>query len=341
LLKNYDKSKCYIIAEVGGNFCTLDEGKLLVDAALETGVDAIKFQTYKADTVASRLAVFDMENTGKVSQYEIFKKYELSDEIHQDIVEYAKNKKIDWFSTPSHESDVGFLERMDVPAYKIGSDDAANLPFLRYVAKMNKPIFLSTGMCTMQEVSNAVKVIHEEGNNELILLHAITAYPTHPDDVNLLSMLAMQREFAQVPVGYSDHTIGTTACICAAAMGAKVIEKHFTYDKNAEGPDHMLSADMPEMQKIVDEIRLFERMRGDGIKQPSKAESTTRVNNRKSIVAVRFIEKGEVITKELLAVKRPGSGIPPDKLDEISGWFASKDIEADQVLTLEDIVSEP
>ena len=300
-------------------------------------MDAIKLQTYRADTIASKKAIFDMENTGVVSQYDLFRKYEIDEKLHEKVFGYAQSKGIDWFSTPSHETDVDMLERLGVKAYKIGSDDAVNIPFLKYVAKKGKPITLATGMCTMAEVRESVSAILEEGNNKIILLHAVTSYPTHAENVNLLAMQAMIKEFPGIDIGYSDHTIGTTACICAAAMGARVIEKHFTYDKGADGPDHMLSADPREMKEIVDAIREFEIMRGDGIKRPADSEKTTRINNRKSVVAAKAVKEGEMITKQHLAIKRPGYGIGPKYFEQVIGRRANKDLQPDDVLNWGDI----
>jgi N-acetylneuraminate synthase len=335
MLKNYRMDRCYIIAEIGGNFTTPEQAKRLIDDAAVCGVDAVKLQTYRADTIASRKAIFDMENTGVTSQYELFKKYEISAGLHKDIFDYIDSKGLDWFSTPSHETDVDLLEKLGVGAHKIGSDDAVNIPFLKYVARLKKPIILSTGMCTMQEVKESVAAILEEGNDKIILLHAVTSYPTHPENVNLLAMQSMMNEFPELDVGYSDHTVGITACICAAAMGARVIEKHFTYDKNAEGPDHILSADPKEMKEIVERVREFESMRGDGIKQPSAGEETTRINNRKSIVLAHPVRSDEKLTREHLAVKRPGYGIAPKFFEQIIGKTALRDMQTDEVLTWE------
>lgn len=337
MFRKYRADRCYIIAEIGGNFVTFEQAKHLVDAAVNCGVDAIKLQTYRAETVASRKAMFDMENTGRISQYELFKKYEIDEQLHRDVFAYADSKGLDWFSTPSHLSDVELLERLGVGAHKIGSDDATNLPFLRYVARTDKPVMLSTGMCTMDEVKEAVAAILAEGNDKIILLHAITSYPTHPENVNLCAMTSMIREFPGIDVGYSDHTLGTIACICAAAMGARVIEKHFTYDKKAEGPDHMLSADPVEMQSIVEAVRTFEVMKGSGIKRPADSEESTRRNNRKSVVLTKAVEAGEMLTLAHLSVKRPGYGIQPKYLEQLVGRMVSKRLNADEVLVWEDL----
>jgi len=337
VLTNYRSDRCYIIAEIGGNFTTIEQAMRLVDEASRCGVDAVKLQTYRADTIASKKAIFDMENTGVTSQYDLFKKYEIDEALHQQVFRYAEKKGLDRFSTPSHETDADLLERLGVGAYKIGSDDAVNIPFLKYVARKGKPIILSTGMCTMDEVKESVTSIKEEGNDTIILLHAITSYPTHPEHVNLGAMHSLMREFPNLDVGYSDHTIGTTACICAAAMGARVIEKHFTYDKKAEGPDHMLSADPKEMKFIADSIRQFEIMRGNGIKRPAVSEQSTRINNRKSVVLAKSVKAGEVLTVEHLAVKRPGNGIPPKHFDELIGRAVNRNIQSDESLQWEDL----
>lgn len=337
MFKAFKKDRCYIIAEIGGNFVTFAQAMKLIDEALLCGVDAVKLQTYRANTIASKKASFDMENTGVTSQYELFKKYEINEDLHRKVFQYAEKKGLDWFSAPSHETDTDMLERLGVGGYKIGSDDAVNIPFLKYVARKGKPIILSTGMCTMDEVKESVTSILEEGNNKIILLHAITSYPTHPENVNLGAMQSMMKEFPQFDVGYSDHTIGTTACICAVAMGARVIEKHFTYDKKAEGPDHMLSADSTEMKFIVDSIRQFEIMRGNGIKRPAESERSTRINNRKSVILAKSVKAGEILTADHLAIKRPGTGIPPKHYEELIGRIAKCDMNPDDILQWEDM----
>lgn len=335
MFQNYKANRCYIIAEIGGNFTTLEQAKRLVDAAAACGVDAVKLQTYRADTVASKKAVFDMENTGITSQHTLFKKYEVDEALHREVFSYAGEKGLDWFSSPSHENDVDMLERLNAGAYKIGSDDAVNLPFLRYVARLGKPIILSTGMCTLEEVSESVGAILGEGNDRLILLHAITSYPTHPENVNLGAMQAMMEAFPRIDIGYSDHTLSPVACLAAAAMGARVLERHFTYDKKADGPDHMLSADPEEMKWLVDAVREFEVMRGSGIKFPANSEKITRINNRKSIVLTRPVIEGDTLTREHLAIKRPGYGIPPKYLDQVIGRSVACTMEADDVLLWE------
>ncbi len=336
MFHNYRKDRCYIIAEIGGNFTTAEQAQTMIDLAADCGVDAVKLQTYRAETISSRKAVFDMENTGVTSQFDLFKKYEVDETLHRQVFDYAESKNLDWFSTPSHETDVDLLDKLGVGAHKIGSDDAVNLPFLRYVARTGKPVVLSTGMCTLEEVRESVSAFLAEGNPELKLLHAITSYPTHPENVNLGAMQTLIQEFPELDIGYSDHTLGTTACICAAAMGARILEKHFTHDKNAEGPDHMLSADPPEMKAIVEAVRTFEVMRGNGIKCPAKGEKTTRINNRKSIVLSRSVQPGKPLAEEDLAIKRPGYGIAPKYFEQLVGRTLARAMEADEVLKWED-----
>ena len=338
MFRSYRADRCYIIAEIGGNFTTFEQAQRLVDAAAGCGVDAVKLQTYRAGTLASRKAIFDMENTGVVPQYDLFKKYEVDEALHREVFACAESKGLDWFSTPSHETDVDLLGRLGVGAYKIGSDDAVNIPFLRYAARTGKPIILSTGMCTLQEVRESVDAIAAEGNERLILLHAITSYPTRPENVNLAAMQTLMREFPQLDVGYSDHTLNPLACLCAAAMGARVLERHFTYDKAAEGPDHALSADPAEMKWLVDAVRSFEVMRGSGVKCPADSERATRINNRKSVVLVHPVRAGVRLASADLAVKRPGTGIAPALLEQVIGRAVRSDMEADAVLTWDDLL---
>lgn len=337
MFKRYKKNSCYIIAEIGGNFTTFEQAVRLIDEAAACEVDAVKLQTYKAETVASKKAMFDMENTGNVSQFELFQKYQIDKELHKQVFAYAEQKGLDWFSSPSHENDLAMLEELGVGVHKIGSDDAVNLPFLRNVARLGKPVILSTGMCNLDEVKESVATILNEGNDKLILLHAITSYPTHAPNVNLAAMQTLMETFPKLDVGYSDHTLTPVACLAAVAMGARVIERHFTYDKKADGPDHMLSADLAEMKWLVDAIREFEVMRGDGIKRPAESEKTTRINNRKSVVLAQAVKSGDILTKEHLAIKRPGYGIAPKDFEVLIGRKSNKSLEVDSILSWDDL----
>ena len=336
MLKNFKKDRCYIIAEIGGNFTTFDEAKILVDLANNSGVDAVKLQTYKADTIVTKTAKFDLDNVGDMVQHQLFQKYQIDFDLHKKVFDYIESKGLDWFSTPSHKTDVDMLDKLNVVAHKLGADDATNLPLIKYVASTNKPILLSSGMCTIEEVRDMINTCLEVGNDKIILFHTVSNYPTYPEQVNLKAMQTLKNEFPYLKIGFSDHTIGSTACLAAACMGANVVEKHFTYDKNAEGPDHQLSADPVEMKEIVDKIREFEVMKGSGAKRPVGKEIINRVKNRKSIVTIKTIKKGEKFTIENIDIKRPGYGIEPKYFDVTIGKMASRDIDEDEVLEMKD-----
>lgn len=332
-----DNNPVYMIAEIGGNFEDFPTAVKLIDLAQKVGVNAVKLQHYRADTITSKKAIFDMENTGVASQYELFKKYELSEDLTTEVFAYCQEKQITVFSTPSHQTDVDLLEKFDVPAYKIGSDDAVNTPFLKYVAKIGKPILLSTGMCTMSEVQRSVDAILEEGNDQIILFHCVTNYPTHVESVNLRAMQSMQAQF-NFPVGYSDHTFGIDTCYAAAVLGASILEFHFTYDKKAEGPDHMLSKDYEEATDLLKKVRELPILLGDGIKHPAATEMNARRNNRKSLVLTRNVKSGEKITPQNMEIKRPGYGIFCEHYYNVLGKTASRDLAADDVITWDDIL---
>jgi N,N'-diacetyllegionaminate synthase len=326
----------YIIAEIGGNFTTAPEGKRLVKLAAEAGCDAVKLQTFRAETLTSRKAMFHMENTGSIPQWEHFFKFELSRQIHEEVFSFARDLGIEIFSTPSHQTDIDLLEELGVSAYKIGSDDAINLPLLRHAARTRKPVLLSTGMCTLSEVRRSVDSILEEGSDQLILFHCTTSYPTHPEEVNLKAMLTLEREFG-LPVGYSDHTLGIDVSYAAAVLGARSVEFHFTHDKTADGPDHMLSKDAAEVAQLVKKIRLLPTLMGDGVKRPTPTEMTTRRNNRKGLVTAAAIRKGDRLTRENLTIKRPATGIGCEHYENVLGKAAGRDIEADAALSWDDL----
>jgi sialic acid synthase SpsE len=332
-----DNNPVHIIAEIGGNFTDINGAIKLIDLACETGVDSVKLQTYRAETIAAKSAVYDMPNVGSgVSQFDLFKQYEVDLELHKEIWKYCKEKDVLIFSTPSHMEDVELLEKVDCPVYKLGSDDAINIPFLKDVAYVGKPIILSTGMCTMNEVGRSVEAVLSTGNADLILLHCITNYPAKHSSANLKCIAEMKREFG-LPVGFSDHTLDSNCSLAAAALGANVIEKHFTFDKNADGPDHMLSADPEDMRDLVQRVRIIESALGDGVKRPSEEELITRTNNRKSLVALCDIKQGDIIEKDFVAIKRPGTGIQPQYLNEVIGRYARKDIKQESVISWDDV----
>lgn len=324
----------FIIAEIGYNFNTLDEALRSIDAAIDCGVDAVKFQTFRADTVTTRDIYFPKE-AGGTSQYEEFKRYQLSEEWHRELFKYAGEKGIIAFSTPSHQTDVELLERLGVPLYKVGSDDCTNLPFLKYIAEIGKPMFVSTGMANLAEVVEAVETILSTGNNQLVILHTVSNYPIEDmGQVNLRAIQTLRQAFNdEILVGYSDHTTSLTLPVAAVTLGACVYERHFTIDKGLDAPDAFLSADPAEMKAIVKAIREAERALGDGIKRPASSEKDMRRDTRKSVIARENIRRGEKITADKVIIKRPGYGIEPKHLGIIMGRKATVDIREDEVIT--------
>lgn len=339
ILHKYIKNgfkKTYIIAEIGGNFKTFNQAKKLILSAKKCGANAVKIQTYKADTLTSKKAKFDMENTGKISQYELFKKYELSNKLHEKIFKFAKKIDLDFFSTPAHETDVQLLESFNVPVYKIGSDDAVNIPFIEYVAKTKKIIILSTGMCTLSEVKRSVRAIHKH-NKKLIVLHCVSNYPTKTTDVNLKAIKTLKSIFPKTHIGFSDHTLGISAALYSISFGARIIEKHFTLNKKAKGPDHMLSANPAEFSQLVKIIREYDFLEGDGKKIPNRTETKNKKNNRKSLVIEKNIEEGMILNKDNVSIKRPGYGIEPKDFYKVIGKKVIKKLKKDHIIKWSDI----
>ena len=330
----------FIIAEAGVNH-NGDVGlaKKLIDGAKEAGADAVKFQTFKAENVVTEnagMAKYQKRNTGKSqTQLGMIKKLELKYKDFIKLKKYCDKKKIIFLSTPHTEDAVDFLEPL-VPAYKIGSGDLTNLPFLKKIAKKKKPIILSTGMATLAEVREAVKTIKKAGNNKIILLHCTTNYPCPLEEVNLRAMQTLKQEF-NLPVGYSDHTLGITISIMAVAMGANAIEKHFTLNRNLPGPDHKASLEPDELRNMVIAIRNVEKALGNGIKKLTKSEEEIKKVARKSIVAKVDIPAGTKITKEMLIIKRPGTGIEPRYLNKLIGKIAKKEIKKDTLIKFKDL----
>lgn len=340
-ISDFIKSKCFIIAEAGVNHNgDINIAKKLVDKACDAGVDAIKFQTFKAENLVTREAPkadYQKDTTGDGNQFEMLKKLELSLEEHILLKEYCEKKGIIFISTPFDFESVDLLEKIDVPLYKISSGDLTNLPLLKYIASKEKTIILSTGMANLGEVEEAVQTILEIGNNNLILLHCTSNYPTAYEDVNLRAMLTMKEAF-KLTIGYSDHTIGIEVPIAAVALGAGVIEKHFTLDKTMDGPDHRASLEPDELKMMVDSIRNIEKTMGDGIKRCNKNEEKSKFVSRKSIVAKVDIKKGQVITKELIDYKRPAKGLPPKVINYIIGKRAREDIKKDSIINFDNTI---
>ncbi len=313
-----DNYPCYTVAEIGGAFHNFDQAKRLIDSALEIKVDAIKFQTLEAETITTKNNMFNLETTGKISQFELFKEAEIPKKLQLDVVKYANDKGITIFSAPSHINDLEIMKEMDLAVYKIGSDLACHIPLLKEVSKIGRPIILSTGMCTLEEVRNSVNAILAEGNDQLIVLHCISDYPTKPEDVNLNAILTMKEEFG-IPIGYSDHTIGNVSSLAAVSLGANVIERHFRDTQNPEGVDDVISLVKDEFQDLINNIRLIEQIKGTGIKKPSNLEQKNLLNNKVSIITLQDIKQGEIITPKTVDIRRPGNGIQPIDFERVIG----------------------
>jgi N-acetylneuraminate synthase/N,N'-diacetyllegionaminate synthase len=330
---------CFIIAEAGVNHNgDIKLAKKLVDVAKEAGADSVKFQTFKAErlvTYNARQAEYQIKNIGKKeSQYEMLKRLELSSSDFKKLKEYCDYKGIIFLSSPFDEESADLLENIGIVAFKLGSGEITNSPLLKHVAKKKLPIILSTGYSTMQEVEEAVKIIEKQGNKKIILLHCTSDYPLRLENVNLLAMKTMMDRF-KYPVGYSDHTLGLTVPIAAVALGAKVIEKHFTLDRELPGPDHRASATPEELKLFVENIKDVLKLLGSSIKNPTKSEAQCIRLGRKSIVARTDIKKSSKINKDMLIIKRPGTGIYPRYLDKIIGRVAKRDIPKDAIIKWE------
>jgi len=317
---------CYFIAEIGSMFKTFDEAKNLIDSAIKINVDAIKFQTFRADTITTKQNQFDLSVTGNVSQYEFFKSLELSKELQKEIVNYANDKGITIFSAPSHIDDLNIMKELDLPIYKIGGDLACHIPLLKEVAKLDKPIILSTGMCTLDEVRDSVDAILSTGNDQLVLLHCVSDYPAKSNEANLRAIQTMKNEF-NLPVGFSDHTPGILTSLTASIMGANVIERHFKYESNPISPDDVHALSSIEFSNLISSVREMESAKGDGKKIPSVSERHNLLANRVSIIALRNIQKNEIITSDVIDIRRPGTGLAPKYFDQIIGRKAKMNID--------------
>lgn len=331
-------SRVFVIAEAGVNHNgDIRIAKQLIDVAVGAGADAVKFQTFKAENVVCRTAEkadYQLATTDKSeTQYDMLKKLELTEQMHKELIEYCTKKNIMFLSTPFDTESIKLLSGLGMRIFKIPSGEITNLPYLREIAKQQKRVILSTGMSNMEEVSAAVDILKNNGTEDITLLHCNTQYPTPVQDVNLLAMAKMCERF-NLPVGYSDHTQGIEIPIAATALGATVIEKHFTLDKTMEGPDHKASIEPHELKQMVEGIRKAELALGNGIKQMSRSEKANVSVVRKSIVAAVDIKKGEKFTEENLTTKRPGNGISPMKWDEVIGLMADKDYKSDEMIQL-------
>ncbi len=328
----------FIIAEAGDNHNgNLENALKLVDKAAEAGADCVKFQTFVTEEVISRhaeMAEYQKQNTGiEESQFDMVKKLELSFEDFRQIQAYCRTKGILFLSTPFDLPSIAFLDDIGVPFFKIPSGEITNYPYLAAIGRTHKDVVLSTGMCTVEEIREAIAVLEENGAGRMTLLHCNTEYPTPYEDVNLNAMETMRAVFGK-EVGYSDHTLGIEVPVAAAALGAVIIEKHFTLDKDMEGPDHKASLEPEELAAMIKAVRNIETALGSSEKKPSPSELKNLAAARKSIVARRNIRQGELLTEENLAVKRPGTGISPMRYPDVLGTRAVRDFKADQFIEL-------
>jgi len=337
-MNGIDTSKVFIIAEAGVNHNgSLDLAYKLIDVAKDAGADAVKFQTFIPEKTISKFADkanYQKETTDKnESQLKMIKKLALSFEDHKKLLEYCKNKNIKFLSSPFDLDSIDFLSELGLDTFKIPSGEIINLPYLKKIGSLNKKLIISTGMANLGEVESAIDILVKSGTKRanITILHCTTNYPCPYKEVNLKAMLTLKEAF-KLPVGYSDHTLGIEVPIAAVALGAKIIEKHFTLDKKLPGPDHKASLEPAELKKMIKAIRNIEIALGDGIKKPNISEIEIMKVVRKSIVASKSIKKGEIFTKTNITVKRPGTGISPMRWDEVIGEKANRDFKDDELI---------
>lgn len=327
-----------VIAEAGVNHNgSFELAKKMVDAAKEAGVDYVKFQTFNPKKLVSKYAEkaeYQKETTGSdETQLQMLQKLTLTEDNFLSLRDYCKEVGIGFISTPFDLDSIAFLETFDMDFWKVPSGEVTNLPYLEAIARTKRKVVMSTGMCDMNEIQDAMEVLKKNGTTEITLLHCNTQYPTPYEHVNLSAMSKI-KDTLHKEVGYSDHTQGIEVPIAAVAMGATVIEKHFTLDKNMEGPDHKASLDPTELKQMVSAIRNIEKAIGNGLKEPSSSELTNKAVARKSIVASREIKQGEIFSEYNLTTKRPGTGISPMKWYEVIGKVAARDFSEDEIIEL-------
>ena len=327
----------YIIAEAGVNHNgSFELACKLVDAAKAAGADCIKFQTFKSQNLVShnaQKADYQKDTTGEGSQIDMLKKLELSYDEFIALKKYCDNVGICFLSTPFDFESIDFLNSIDMPFWKIPSGEVTDYPYLVALAKTEKPIVMSTGMCSMDEIQSALDILRENGTKDIKLLHCNTEYPTPFEDVNLFAMKTMKDYFG-LEVGYSDHTKGIEVPIAAVALGASIIEKHFTLDRNMDGPDHKASLEPDELTRMINSIRNIEKSLGSADKAASPSEIKNKAVARKSIVAKTNIKAGDVLSEDNITVKRPGLGISPMRWNEVLGTKAVRDFEEDELIEL-------
>lgn len=332
--------RVFIIAEAGINHNgSLETAKKMVDAAVEARANAIKFQTFKAEKFISKYATkAEYQEKAKLngeSHLEMLKKFELDTHAHKELSNYCRGKNISFLSSPFDLESIELLNKLGVEIFKIPSGEITNLPYLRKIASFKKEVIMSTGMADLKEIGDALDILTNAGTpkENITVLHCNTEYPTPFDDVNLRAMLTIRDKF-NVDIGYSDHTLGIEVPIAATALGAKVVEKHFTLDRNMDGPDHKTSLEPDELKAMVKAIRNIERAQGNGVKRPSPSELKNISLARKSIVAAQYIKRGDSFTEQNMTVKRPGIGINPMEWDNVIGKIAKRDFKEDELIEI-------
>ena len=340
----YNYCSPYIIAEIGANNNgDMALAKKMIDSAFECGCDAVKFQSWNKKSLISNTGYKEntIFNDSKKKHFgsleEMVEKYYLRKEQHFELKSYCESKGIDFCSTPFSKEEVDLLNEVEVEFYKIASMDINNYPLLQYVAQFNKPILLSTGMANLGEIEKAVKIIESEGNSKIIILHCIAIYPPENEDLNLKNITTLQNTFGY-PVGFSDHSLGFVASLTSVALGACVIEKHFTTDKSLPGWDHEISSSPEEMEKIVESSKIIYQVLGNLKRTVSKNEEEKKKVFRRSIVLNKNLKAGDIIKEEDISLKRPGTGFSPDEIKFVIGKKLKRDFEADYLLTKDDIV---
>ncbi len=331
----------FIIAEAGVNHDgSTEKAKKLIDVAAQAKADAVKFQTFQTDKLliqALEKCTYQKVGDGEEGSYaEMIRRLEISREMHHELFSYCRQKGILFLSTPFDEGSVDLLDELGVPAFKVDSGNLNNPHLLKHIASKGKPMIISTGMATVGEIDEALNTVYAAGNRQVILLHCTSNYPPQASDVNLQAMKTMRLQF-NVPIGYSDHTPGLPVTLAAVGLSAVVIEKHFTLDRSAKGPDHLASLEPQELIDLVKGIRMVSASLGSTQKAPVPAEKEVADSLRRSVVSLGAIPKGTTITREMIAIKRPGNGIPPKFFDLIVGRAAQQDIPADSVISWDQI----
>ena len=326
----------FFISEIGTNFNTLPDAELMIRASADAGASAVKFQTYRADTVALPGATFVLDDGSEISQYDYFKSRELSRDTHLQLKQLSEELGLVFFSTPGYYDDVELLEEVGVPLYKIGSDDLTNYPFLKHVAALQKPIMLSTGMCSLGEIDSAVEAIATTGNDSVVLMHCVVSYPARAEDANVRVIETLRSAFG-FPVGMSDHFRDSTAGILSTAFGAVSLEKHLTLDRSKGGPDNDVACEPHELRLYIEDVKRASAALGSSSKRLLPTEIEWRKAARKSVVAKRDILPGEVLTPDMLTVKRPSTGLHPHFLEIILGQEAIAAIAANDLVSLESL----